>query len=463
MASTYLTRAFSSSTTTTKATLSFWVKFSAINTGVSNTGSMLFQARDSSSSNNYRTFIRYEENATLDFMVYNSSGSLVGEYYSKRKFRDCNAWYHICYSIDTTLSTASDRLKFYVNGVRDTEFDTSNYTALGQNDLVKTTSSVFTDISRNGGSAGYYFNGVLSHYILTDGYVYQADTFGSTDSTTGEWKINTSPSVNYGTNGFWILKDGNSVTDSSPNSNNFTVGAGTLTKTEDCPSNVFATMNPLDNYWQGSTFSNGNNTIVTGSSSTTFNTSTLLMTSGKYYVEVKPTVGSATLNIGVTGEQAVNASQTLASRGTGYAYVDSGSVFNNGSSVGGTWSTYTNNDIIGIAINLDDEQGGLNKLYFSKNGVWQNGADPSTPSSVTGVVGITKPSNLISESKMGAYAFAMNETWNDNTRTVQWNFGNGYFGTTAVSSAGTNASNNGIFEYDVPTGFTALSTKGLNT
>jgi len=42
------------------------------------------------------------------------------------------------------------------------------------------------------------------------------------------------------------------------------------------------------------------------------------------------------------------------------------------------------------------------------------------------------------------------------------NFGNGYFGTTAVSSAGTNASDNGIFEYDVPTGYTALSTKGLN-
>ena len=42
------------------------------------------------------------------------------------------------------------------------------------------------------------------------------------------------------------------------------------------------------------------------------------------------------------------------------------------------------------------------------------------------------------------------------------NFGNGYFGTTAVSSAGTNASNIGIFEYDVPTNFTALSTKGLN-
>ena len=43
-----------------------------------------------------------------------------------------------------------------------------------------------------------------------------------------------------------------------------------------------------------------------------------------------------------------------------------------------------------------------------------------------------------------------------------YNFGNGYFGTTAVSSAGTNASGNGIFEYDVPTGYTALSTNGLN-
>ena len=34
---------------------------------------------------------------------------------------------------------------------------------------------------------------------------------------------------------------------------------------------------------------------------------------------------------------------------------------------------------------------------------------------------------------------------------------------TAVSSAGTNASNNGIFEYDVPKGLYALSTKGLNS
>ena len=47
-------------------------------------------------------------------------------------------------------------------------------------------------------------------------------------------------SVSYGNNGFFILKNGNSVTDQSGQGNNLTVGGGTLTKTEDCPSNVFA-------------------------------------------------------------------------------------------------------------------------------------------------------------------------------------------------------------------------------
>ena len=42
------------------------------------------------------------------------------------------------------------------------------------------------------------------------------------------------------------------------------------------------------------------------------------------------------------------------------------------------------------------------------------------------------------------------------------NFGNGIFGTTAISSAGTNAAGHGLFEYDVPSGYTALSSKGLN-
>ena len=439
MASTYLTRAFSSSTATTKATWSFWVKFSAVNTGVGGTGSMLFQARNSSSSNNYRTYIRYEENGTLDFICYNSSGTKIGEYYTSQKFRDCNAWYHICYSMDTTLNTASDRLKLYVNGVRVTNFYTGSYTAIGQNETVNTTSSVFTDISRNGGSAGYYFNGILSHYILTDGYVYQADTFGSTDSTTGEWKINTSPTIsNWGSNGFWILKDGNSVTDSSPNSNTFTVGGGTLTKTEDSPSNVFATMNALSK-GSDAVLSKGN-TVLGNSQNTNSNVlGTIALGNGKYYWETyKQGAGSTGLGLTLAS---VDGSNHAAIHSHRVNYFGDGYIYQNGFGLSdiNTGVTYADGDIIGVSV---DTENGTIKFY--KNSVLVNNSSQTN----------------------SAFTYTQNELipfWYMNGGG-EWrtNFGNGYFGTTAISSAGTNASNNGIFEYDVPSGYTALSTKGLN-
>ena len=86
--------------------------------------------------------------------------------------------------------------------------------------------------------------------------------FGEYDAN-GVWKIKTSPSVTYGTNGFFILKDGNSVTDQSGNGNNFTVGGGNLTNTEDSPSNVFAVINALENYNSSFTLSEGNLKAVT--------------------------------------------------------------------------------------------------------------------------------------------------------------------------------------------------------
>ena len=53
---------------------------------------------------------------------------------------------------------------------------------------------------------------------------------------------------------------------------------------------------------------------------------------------------------------------------------------------------------------------------------------------------------------------------NNSSASSTWevNFGNGFFATTQISSEGTNASGIGKFEYDVPAGYTALSTKGLN-
>jgi hypothetical protein len=82
----------------------------------------------------------------------------------------------------------------------------------------------------------------MAHVHFIDGTAYDADTFGETDATTGIWKPKTAPSVTYGTNGFFLkfASSGSMGTDSSGNGNNFTVN-GTLTQTQDTPSNVFAT------------------------------------------------------------------------------------------------------------------------------------------------------------------------------------------------------------------------------
>ncbi len=91
-----------------------------------------------------------------------------------------------------------------------------------------------------------------------------------------------------------------------------------------------------------------------------------------------------------------------------------------------------------------------NKLYLSKNGTFQNSGDPTSGSTGTGALSIDSGYNY-------CFVFA---AYNGN---ISANFGNGQFaGSSVVASEGTNASGHGKFEYDVPTGYTALSTKGLN-
>ena len=104
----------------------------------------------------------------------------------------------------------------------------------------------------------------------------------------------------------------------------------------------------------------------------------------------------------------------------------------------------TNGDILGVALDLDS---GTKTVKFYKNG-----------SLLTSSSSVNLTSTFDDEFIFPIFI------GNNSSASSAWevNFGNGYFGTTAVSSAGTNASNLGIFEYDVPSGYTALCTKGLN-
>ena len=443
MASTYIRKTFSTTgTSRQKFTLSMWIKRGS---GLG-AEQMLCECYSGSSA---KDEIWLQSNDTINFVKTDGGGLATT---TSAVFRDTFGWYNLVISADSTQASNANRIKIYINGVQQT---------LGQQDTIPQNANFQFGASganltfgmRNAGD--WYFDGVMSHVHFCDGTALAPTVFGSTDSTTGEWKINTSPSFTLGTNGFTILKDGNTITDQSTNSNNFSLGGGTLTKTEDCPDNVFATLNPLSGSLSNNTLSNGNNTIAV-TSGWRWRPSTIAPSSGKYYAEFKPTSGGNIYTaIGVAPQytwheidgETLGTGTSLDRTDGGYSvgYDKDGAVYKNASSQSGSWSSYATNDIIGVALDLDNH-----KVYFSKNGTWQNSGVPTSGSTGTGAVSLNTTVGDWSISISGAGS------------TVACNYGNGYFGTTAVSSAGTNASGNGIFEYDVPTGYTALSTKGLN-
>jgi len=440
MATTRLSRTVGTPTLNTKYTLSFWLKRGQL----SYSEPFVFDGRQDSSNR-----FKFAFQATDKIECWNThGGSNTFKITTARVFRDSNCFYHFVLAIDTTQSSASNRVKLYVNGVLEEVF--SEYTDATLNDA----NNVFNE-SGAGISVGAYYNntnafdGILSHVHFCDGQQLAPTVFGETDSTTGEWKILTSPSFTPGNNGFTILKDGNTITDQSSNSNNFTLANGTLTNTEDCPSNVFATWNPLIGN-TGATFTKGN-TVVYRTTSGNYRRigCTLGATSGKYYAEfllgasqwagVCLTNGGDLArteagNSGYMGEY--SADKSVGIRNDGIVYSSGANV----SSAQWNQGSMSTSDRLCLALDMDNK-----KLFLGKNGVWNVSSNPATN---TGGISLTGDSYTFCGATSNADCMI--------------NAGNGFFGTTAISSEGSNASGIGKFEYDVPTGFTALSTKGLN-
>jgi hypothetical protein len=452
MASTYLQRTMGTATNRNIFTLSMWVKLSKLGSDLND-----YQFCDFYVSGSIRISLYHNDDDTLRCHMEGGGSYTNNLFTTSAKIRDTNAWYHLVWRFDTTQATASDRVRVYINGELATF---SDYNPPTQNfNLQQGTSSYTQYIGKYGGSTDNNFDGVMSHIHFCDGYSYDASAFGSTDSTTGEWKINTAPSVTYGNNGFFILKDGNSVTDQSGEGNNFTVGGGTLTKTEDCPSNVFATFNPLIKTPSGLSFSNGNNTLTTTNSQWEGCATTLAASSGKWYWEAKYNTGSGIrLDIARLPKDLRffdNSNQsylTYAPYGYGYQLNNSGYDYYGNNNSMTTWTTNRGNStkIYMVAVDLDN-----GKWWIGADGSWFNKSGTANP--VTGA----DPLHDFSANLNGdPWLFGMSVEGSGGSHNA--NFGNGYFGTTAVSSEGSNASGIGIFEYDVPTGYTALSTKGLN-
>jgi len=451
MASSYIHRTNSGGSGTT-ATVSFWAKLNQVTAD----GGLIQFYTDNSN------FMGIYANPTVKFRTYISTAYSSGDMVTYIKHRDPGAWYHYVCVFDTTNGVAADRMRLWINGVR--------VSASEMNSPVNPSSSYsFTplvsgsfQINRYNGNTTYSDHD-YSHIHYCDGYAYDASYFGEFDSTSGIWKIKTSPSVSYGTNGVFLKMEDrtNLDLDSSPNAHTMTT-VGTPTATYDNPSNNFATLNPLTTV-TGSPALTNSNTTVTGDGPTKFYFgSTLGMVAGKWYSEYKihTTQASATIHLGISSNLNNNASNNKfpGEDTSSYSWGEFGSTwYNNSGTAQGT--SFTAGDIVGIALDVDNS-----KLYFSKNGSWISiggtTGDPTSGSSGTGALSINSAD---ANNGNGFWHFAIgdNSGTYGGTNVINCNFGNGYFGTTTVASTNADDAGIGSFEYDVPTGYYALCTKNI--
>jgi len=173
----------------------------------------------------------YTDSNNRDYFNFNSSdqlglfdkvsGTTQAQVYTDAVFRDCSAWYHIVFAVDTTQATGSDRIKIYVNGVQQTlTFSTTP----SQNALlyINTTSPhLIGDLDTS-----VYLDGYLADVHFIDGQALAPTDFGEFDDN-GVWQP-IEYSGTYGFNGFHLdFSDNSSAsafgTDSSGNGNDWTV------------------------------------------------------------------------------------------------------------------------------------------------------------------------------------------------------------------------------------------------
>ena len=432
--SAYLSRTHGTPTNAKKHTFSAWVK---MNPEVSSHNFMFGVHNDANNQCNYYWRSASDDRLSNENTV---SGSSLGGFYTTRKFRDPSAWFHIVVAEDTTQSTDTNRVKVYVNGVQETAFDTMAYIAQNTDNIINSNGATVY-IGQRGGSYGY-LDGYMAEMVFIDGEQLDQTSFGEFDSDSNIWKPKDVSGLTFGNNGFYLdfENSGSLGADVSGNGNNFTVNNLTsIDQTTDTCTNNFATMNVLDS--QG-TYSEGNLKVQTADSGRGSQVSTIGVSTGKWYAEFKLTATSSSLayvGIDTTGSTQ-DANGYVGKKAYGYSYLSDGRKVNN-ESFTSYGNSYTTGDIIGVALNLDD-----NELVFYKNGTAQNSGT---------AISITAPSST--DTGFYFFAFSDNEDTTGNV-TFEANFGNPTF---SISSGNSDGNGYGNFEYSVPSGYYALNTKNL--
>jgi len=440
----HLTRTPSSSGTTTKSTISVWLKRSNLggNHAVISTGSNDFV---------------YKFNTSDELVIYDFNGSSFDFIFrTTMVFRDVSSWYNIILSLDSTQSTSSNRAKLFVNGSQITAFEQETYPS--QNFNFQLNGTLQHLIGREGGSTNY-FDGYMSEFIVVDGTALNTTDVGEFDQDTPTiWKPKDVSGLTFGTNGFYLdFENASSLgADVSGNSNNFTVNNLTsVDQSIDTCTNNFATFNPL-NLPSSSVLSEGNLDVQTSGSSRDTAFSTIGVSKGKWYAEFKLVAGeggNVRMDIGINGDPAeITRSVVPIGNGTtGFSFDGESAVkVTNGSNSGSFGSALSIGDIVMLAVDLDNL-----KIYFGKNGTFFESGDPTSGSTGTGsAFDLTAPASTPS----GFYFLGCSDHSVGFNQNFHANFGSPPF---SISSGNSDAEGFGNFEFAVPSGYFALCTKNL--
>jgi hypothetical protein len=446
-----LIKTFSTSGNQRTVTFSTWFKISALGTI-----RHLF-------SNSGADSINLASNDTLEIQL---GGSAEGYLYLNRVFRDPSAWYHIVFNMDTTQSTASNRLKVYINGIQETSFSATSYPT--QNLQTGFSENVQHSIGSRSANNDRFFDGYMTETVFIDGQQLDPTSFGEFDEDTGIWKPIDVSGLTFGTNGFYLdfENSGSLGADVSGNGNNFTVNNLTsIDQTTDTPTNNFCTLNPLVTatvFTDNQTYSEGNTIIIPNSTDqigTTFSTIGV-QGSGKWYWEAQvvwngtsnnanfpKTIGFCTenyaFNYSYLGQDQESWGMMFSDDSPDQWFASHPDENNN---EGGTMA---NGDIVNLALDLDNGY-----FYFGVNGTYLNSGDPTSGASGTGAVFTLTATDL---SK-----FIIPAITNSSVTTTYYklNFGNPAF---TISSGNSDGAGFGQFEYAPPSGYLALCTKNLAT
>ncbi len=439
--SSYLSKTFSGDGNKTKFTFSMWMKRH-------NIGSRM-------------DFVSFRQDVPLLLNADNTlTIALFGDTsrVTTRTFEDCSKWYHIVLRVDSSQSTADDRIKLYIDGEQITSFSTTNNPSQDEAANIYTVTREFYFGNILAGS--YYTDASFAEVHYCDGQSYGPDTFGVTDTSTGRWVPKSLGSITYGTNGF-RLEFANSAgqtigDDTSGQGNDLTVNnMGSDHIRIDSPTQNFLTMS--ENF-TGVTHTEGALKVTTPSSGGGYNqcvSAPMGVSKGKWYWEVRiNTKGAAAYGwksdnntygsqSGATGTYKFGPAYNVGGSG-GFADGEWDCNYSTGASPFSAFATSSAGDIISFAIDLDNRKG-----YVAKNGTWFNSGNPANG---TGSIGLGHNP----EANVGAKFYPMCLRL-DGSGVGTYNFGqNPSFCGQITAAANTASSGPGLFKYTPPTDFKAI-------